>query len=106
MQGVNCAFFRAGVKFYVFKRAASPFFSCPGMLIAGFCGLSITTLQTQLGYEEQPWAKGAAVIMSIMMMKNILGTVHPPAASYAYLMVTSNLGPLGFIAPGPAGALV
>ena len=70
MQGVNCAFFRAGVKFYVFKRAASPFFSCPGMLIAGFCGLSITTLQTQLGYEEQPWAKGAAVIMSIMMMKN------------------------------------
>ena len=89
------------------KKQINPLFSFVGMLIAGICGFAVLTLQSKLGYtEEQAWAKGAAVILAIVAMKKIMGTVHPPAASYAYMAVTSNLGAAGMIAPGPAGALV
>ena len=91
------------------KKQINPLFSFVGMLIAGICGFAVLTLQSKLGYTEEqeaPWAKGAAVILAIVAMKKIMGTVHPPAASYAYMAVTSNLGAKGIIAPGPVGALV
>lgn len=80
--------------------AAQPARVLGGHLVCAAAAIACTTV---LGFE--PWVAAVAIMVSMLVMQ-VLDVFHPPAGITPMIVVTSKAGPLFFLCPVLAGAIM